>query len=188
LDLTPEMQARAEVKARSEGYENLTFVSGDATAMAFPDAEFDKTTCRLALHHFERPGLVLREMRRVTRLGGTINVVDLVADGESSTVYNDLERLRDPSHVNALSDREFKKVFDESGLAIVSAQSREVDVNVQHWLDLTDTAPEKRQTIFEMLQVDLGGGARTGFHPVIRGGKMWFRQTWAIFVLASQTE
>ena len=94
LDLTPEMQARAEARARSEGHENLTFVLGDATAMAFPDAEFDKTTCRFALHHFERPGMILREMRRVTKLDGTVNVVDIVADDESSTVYNNLERLR----------------------------------------------------------------------------------------------
>ena len=186
LDLTPEMQARAEAKARSEGCSNLTFALGDATAMAFPDAEFDKTTCRFALHHFERPGMVLREMRRVTKPGGTVNVVDIVADDESSTVYNNLERLRDPSHVNALRDREFESVFGDNELAIVSAQRRTVDVDVQRWLDLTNTAPEKRQTIFEMLRADLGGGAPTGFHPTVRDGQMWFRQTWAVFVLVRQ--
>jgi SAM-dependent methyltransferase len=55
----------------------LRFVRGEATALPFPDASFDLTTCSLALHHFDPPAAVelLRELRRVAR--GSVLVCDL---------------------------------------------------------------------------------------------------------------
>lgn len=75
IDLSPDMLAVARGKNR---YPNVTFTEGDAAAMPYEDASFDVTHIAFALHDLP-PDLrlpVLREMRRVTRPGGTVIVVD----------------------------------------------------------------------------------------------------------------
>jgi SAM-dependent methyltransferase len=73
--------------------------------MPFADDTFDVVGCRLAIHHFGSPAEQVREMARVTRPGGYVVLVDLVAsdDGDEAAEHNRLERLRDPSHTVALS-------------------------------------------------------------------------------------
>jgi ubiquinone/menaquinone biosynthesis C-methylase UbiE len=75
LDLSPDMLAVARSK---NTYPNVTLVEGDAAALPFEDAGFDVTHIAFALHDMPpamRPR-VLAEMRRVTRPGGTVFVVD----------------------------------------------------------------------------------------------------------------
>jgi SAM-dependent methyltransferase len=48
------------------------FQVGDACALPFPDATFDHTVSMLALQFVARPEVAVREMRRVTRAGGTV--------------------------------------------------------------------------------------------------------------------
>lgn len=50
----------------------LEFVAGDACQLPFPDASFDHSLSMLVLQFVPRFDLALREMRRVTRTGGTI--------------------------------------------------------------------------------------------------------------------
>jgi ubiquinone/menaquinone biosynthesis C-methylase UbiE len=50
----------------------LTFQVGDARALAFPDGHFDHTLAMLALQFVPGAELAVREMRRVTRRGGTV--------------------------------------------------------------------------------------------------------------------
>jgi ubiquinone/menaquinone biosynthesis C-methylase UbiE len=60
--------------------------------------------CRLALHQVADPATVVRETVRVTRRGGRIGLVDMVAevDRASAEEADRLERLRDPSHDRTL--------------------------------------------------------------------------------------
>jgi len=77
LDLSPDMLAVARSKNH---YPNVTLVEGDAAALPFEDASFDVTHVSFALHDMPpamRPR-VLAEMRRVTRPGGSVIVVDYV--------------------------------------------------------------------------------------------------------------
>jgi ubiquinone/menaquinone biosynthesis C-methylase UbiE len=50
----------------------LDFLVGDACALPFPDASFDHAVSMLALQFVAQPELAVREMRRVTRPGGTV--------------------------------------------------------------------------------------------------------------------
>lgn len=53
----------------------ITFDVGDALSLPYPDGTFDRTLSMLALDVLPDPGRGLREMRRVTRKGGTVAVI-----------------------------------------------------------------------------------------------------------------
>ena len=50
----------------------LVFQVGDACGLPFPDASFDHTVSMLALQFVPRADIAVREMRRVTRSGGSV--------------------------------------------------------------------------------------------------------------------
>jgi len=52
------------------------FVSGDALALPFRDSVFDLVLCRDVLHHIEDRELALREIRRVSKPGATVWIVE----------------------------------------------------------------------------------------------------------------
>ena len=53
-----------------------TFVCADATALPFKDGSASVVLCRDLLHHLEEPDRALAELRRVTRPGGQVWVVE----------------------------------------------------------------------------------------------------------------
>lgn len=64
-DLAPEMLAGAEELARERGLTNIAFRQADAEALPFPDASFDRVTCRLGVMFFPDLPRALGEARRV---------------------------------------------------------------------------------------------------------------------------
>jgi SAM-dependent methyltransferase len=55
-------------------YPNVSFETGDATALRFPDSGFDVAVCGLGLNYIPNPALALKEFLRITRPGGTVAV------------------------------------------------------------------------------------------------------------------
>ena len=64
--------AYVEHANRRNGDPRLDFQEGDACALPFPDASFDHAASMLALQFVPKVDVAVREMRRVTRVGGTI--------------------------------------------------------------------------------------------------------------------
>lgn len=104
LDLTPEMLAVARTVA-SERLErgSIAFHEGSAEDLPFEADAFDALTCRIAAHHFADPQRFLREARRVLTGRGRLFLVDNIApeDPGLGDTMNRIERMRDPSHVEA---------------------------------------------------------------------------------------
>ncbi len=71
LDLTPELLARAKENAALAEVE-IDFVEGDAEALPFDDNEFDVVLSQFGHIFAPRPAVVLGEMLRVLKPGGTI--------------------------------------------------------------------------------------------------------------------
>lgn len=67
-DLVPEMLAGA--RRRAAGIGNMRFEIADMTALPFPDARFDRVTCRFGLMFPPEPVRALREALRVLKRGG----------------------------------------------------------------------------------------------------------------------
>lgn len=69
-DVIPEMVAIAAENAAAQGIANMRFAEADAGALPFPDASFDRVTCRFGVMYFPDVLGALREVRRVLRPGG----------------------------------------------------------------------------------------------------------------------
>jgi ubiquinone/menaquinone biosynthesis C-methylase UbiE len=118
IDMTPAMLERAGKLAAKKGLTNTAWRQGDVYSLPYEDAGFTIVTTRFSLHHFLDPAAVLREMVRVCAPGGRVIVVDDYAseDPAKAAAFNQLEKLRDPSHSRCLTLTELKSLFGAAGL------------------------------------------------------------------------
>jgi ubiquinone/menaquinone biosynthesis C-methylase UbiE len=165
IDLTPAMIEQAKVRQRSTGLMNLTWLVGDAVPLPFPDASFSVVVTRYSFHHFLGPKAVLAEMVRVCQPGGRIVVIDVFTSSpEQAEAYNRVEKLRDPSHVRALSLEELSGLFNDADLQDVRTALYRMDMELEKLLSASfpnaSDADRIRQTFAEDIGVDcLGVGA-----------------------------
>ena len=111
LDLVEAMLERARTRAAALGLGNVEFVAGDADALPFEDGTFDVVVSRFALHHLERPRAAVAEMARVCAPGGRVVVCDVTPEPAKAAAFNEMELLRDPSHVRSLTEDELHGLF-----------------------------------------------------------------------------
>lgn len=166
IDLTPAMLERAQVLAASRGLTNVQWKNGDVERLPFADAAFSIVVSRLAFHHFEDPAAVLAEMRRVCRPGGVVAVADLVAsaDAARAAAFHQMERLRDPSHVRALTQAELLALFPASGLEPPQVHGYRLELELESWLARSFPNPHDVGEIrrrFESALADDGMGLGT---------------------------
>lgn len=67
LDLSADLLAIAEQRARARGLNNFSIQQADAHALPFPENNFDLATSRFGVMFFRDPVLALSELRRVLR-------------------------------------------------------------------------------------------------------------------------
>jgi SAM-dependent methyltransferase len=184
LDITPEMLAQARREAELQGLSNVVFEPGEAEHLSYANDAFDLVVTRFSLHHFADVRGPVQEMGRVCRRGGKVAVIDMISpdDPAVALTYNHLERLRDPSHVRALTAAELQQVMREAGLNIVHTSLRDVEVHLDRWLDLTRAASAARETIRAALIHDLEGLKTTGMRPYMRDQELKFLHAWLVVV------
>ena len=98
----------------------------------------------------------------------------------SLTSQNRFERMRDPSHTRALTVDELRDLLEAVGRPVDCRSLRQVEVDLDPWFDLTCTPVSTRKVISAALRRELDGGPTTGMRPRERGGRLTFRQTWAL--------
>jgi ubiquinone/menaquinone biosynthesis C-methylase UbiE len=116
IDITPAMLDQARELQTEKALKNISWIEGDVTRLPFANRMFSVVTSRYAFHHFSEPLAVLREMIRVTKPGGTILIADSAPEVNKADAFNRMEKLRDPSHVQALSIDEWGQLLTEAGL------------------------------------------------------------------------
>lgn len=182
LDLTEAMLKKGEELAELNDIRNISFVLANAMNLAYEDETFDLVITRLSLHHFTEPEKLFREMQRVLKIGGKLVIWDMESTSEDlRDVDDEIEKMRDPSHTRILSKEEFEELYRNS-FNLIHEEMTLVPVNLQNWMDLTDTPTDIQRKIIERMNVDLSGGAKTGFNPYIKDEQIWFDHRWLLLV------
>jgi SAM-dependent methyltransferase len=141
-------------KGRTQAPANVELVEADATALPFELGSFDLVCTALALHHVPRPELVLAELNRVLRPGGTMLVVDQLApvDSLAAIELNRFESARDPSTTRILADVDLRGLFDANGLVL-----RHSEVVTEERADERAPAPGEATVQIGWYVLDKGG-------------------------------
>ncbi|WP_227352687.1 class I SAM-dependent methyltransferase [Haladaptatus salinisoli] len=147
-DATPAMVATA-----AEAFDVVGTVA-DAERLPFADDAFDAVTCRIAAHHFPAPRAFLREVVRVLAPGGVFAFEDNVApdDERLAAFFDRFERLRDPSHGEAVSVERWLDRFREAGFAIDESTTVRKELDYEAWVDRTNPDEERREELRELVR------------------------------------
>lgn len=143
-DITPRMLAKAVDFVRGNGVDNVVFELADAEALPFEGEVFDLVTCRIAPHHFLDPARFVSESARVLKAGRVLLVQDhvLPEDEEAARYVDEFERLRDPSHRRAYSEREWVRMLEDAGLTVANIERVVKRHDFLAWVERQACAPE----------------------------------------------
>ncbi|WP_246426467.1 class I SAM-dependent methyltransferase [Paenibacillus rhizosphaerae] len=148
-DLTREMLAAAERFIGGNGHTNVSYITGDAEQLPFEDESFDLVTCRIAAHHFTDVPAFAAEALRVAKPGGKLLFIDNVAPEQDSLdlFYNDIERLRDASHVRAWKKSEWIHLLESTGFRIEMAVCFPKPFRFQDWCERAGLPQAERDAL-----------------------------------------
>src|SRR6266699_1749755 len=153
--------------AGEKGLANVAWQVGDVLPLPSPDGAFSLVVSRFAFHHFPEPRAVLAEMKRVCAPGGRVVLVDVAAseDPAKAAALNRMEKLRDPSHVRALTLAELEGLFAEVGLPAPRAAFYQLKSELEGLLERSfpeaGDAERVRRMLIDSLEDDgLGLGTR----------------------------
>lgn len=183
LDATVPMLQVGQQEADKEHLSNMIFVKGYAEELPFLDGSFDIVFSRLAFHHFTDADAVFSEMARVLKHGGKLVMIDMeAADEPLRQTEDEIETLRDPSHVKNLSKAEMLKLFDAYGLAVEKCETTEMPQSLENWLALTQTPELVREAVRQRMRADIEGRDQTGFCPYLKDGGLFFNHRWVLTI------
>ena len=183
LDATLPMLTVGKEKAESSRMNNMIFVKGYAEELPFLNENFDIVFSRLAFHHFTDTNTVFSEMVRVLRPGGKLVLIDMeAADEELRNTEDEIETLRDPSHVKNLSMSEMMNLFAMRNFTVEKCEKTEMKQNLKSWLALTKTPEQIQAEITERMKNDMDGTDKTGFFPYMENHEICFNQKWILMI------
>lgn len=143
LDLTEAMLDQARRLAGERELANVSFRLGDVEALPHADRSFDIVTSRQCAHHFPHLERALAEIARVLVPGGTFLVVDSVAPEKPSQdrFINELEVLRDPSHVRDHTCSQWRQMLYAAGFESELLDTWSIELDFADWVKRMRTPP-----------------------------------------------
>lgn len=181
LDATTEMLECGKKKALSEGISNIMFIKGIAEELPFLDNSFDIVISRLAFHHFVNPENIFDEMKRVLKQHGKLVIMDMTMEDKTlRTKVDDIERMRDFSHIKELTFEEMSNLYINNNVRICFQEKIDVPVDLENWMEFTNTPELEKNKIREFMKQDIENGELTGFFPYIESDRVKFNHHWVL--------
>ena len=156
IDMTPEMIRQAEAAQVARRLTNMTWRVASAEPLPFKDNYFSLVVTRYSFHHFQHPDRVLAEMLRVCTPGGRILIADVAQPDDKIAGYDEMERLRDPSHVHAFSRTEFANLFVSPMMEAARFSAYTVELSLDSQLAASCPVLGGAERIRELLRNDVG--------------------------------
>lgn len=150
IDATREMLAAGRGVLERAGVSNASLVQADATALPIASVSADVVTSRLAAHHFADAAGAFREIARILRPGGVFILVDNFAPTgiPLDAFINDLERLRDASHIRSHTVRGWRELVEAAGLrTTIDSEMLVTKLDTESWLARSQTTPDRADEV-----------------------------------------
>ena len=180
LDLTPAMIEKAKKLQEMNTLDNIKWDIGDVTqTLPYTSNSFSIVITTFSFHHMLDPLSVIMEMNRVCNIGGKIIVVDITPHPEKASTYNQLQHLRDPSHVKFLTISEFEDLFQKAGMPIFKRGSYRIKTGLEDQLQISD--PTSIDRIRQMFIEDIKYET-LGLQSHYEGNEIYFSYPISIFV------
>lgn len=140
----------AQARNNSAGRNNVSFQEAPAERLPFPDSSFDVVTCRVAAHHFPSVPAFAGEAYRVLAPGGKLLIADTCVPDDAPDLdawQNEVELVRDPSHVRNYSPREWRSFLESAGFTVeeMTDQDGSVPITFDDWLKKAGCAGERAE-------------------------------------------
>lgn len=152
LDITDAMIEEAIKLQKKNNQSNIEFHIENVEHLAYEDNSFDVVFTRYSFHHFLDTKVAFDEMIRVCKPNGKVIVVDVALEEKYAKAYNQMEKLRDPSHTKALTFEEFDNLFSNQNLCNHKQSSYTVDLELENQLKASfpnEGDEEKLREIFK---------------------------------------
>jgi ubiquinone/menaquinone biosynthesis C-methylase UbiE len=153
-DATPGMLDGARTLMDREGITNVALVVTAAESLPFLDASFDAVTCRLAAHHFADVKKAFAEVARVLRPGGRFVLSDNYAPDDIALDrwINELEAIRDPSHVREHTIAQWRALLAGAGFRVTDEARSVTPLETEPWLARSRTPEREAARVRQMLR------------------------------------
>jgi len=162
---------------------NVRFMQGDAHALPFASGSVDVVACRFSAHHFAQMAQAIQEWARVLVPGGKLMVSDSISpkEPELESFINELEVLRDPSHLHNYRISEWLTLLGEAGLTATVRREWGSVLDVPSWTQRMQTPPEDVERIIQRC-AHASPLARERFHIEQQDGVFSFMLPLALLV------
>lgn len=180
-DLTRNMLLKAREKEKTSGLTNTGFLLSDVESLPFPDKSFDIVSCRFAFHHFPNPEKALLEMKRVSRK--RIVIVDGVSseDRNKSLLHNNIEKMRDPSHVKIYALSEIMAMMENIGANVADLTHWNIPQDFEEWMERAGVEKKKKDEIEGVMMGSINGDT-TGLGVKLEDGRLGFTYDTVILI------
>lgn len=185
LDVTPAMLEQAKLRQKNEGLINVDWHLGNGLNLPFRDSSYSLVTSRYAFHHMPEPGAILAEMRRVCAEEGRIMIIDVTPTEAAQAEYDNLERLRDPSHVRALTEQQLLKIASAHGLTLMSQARYCLNVELEQQIAASAMTHADASEIRQRLTKDADQGVdRYGLSARKEGQDIYVSYPISVFIFS----
>ncbi len=187
-DITVEMLEQTQINAKKESLSNVTCKLADAEDLRFADNSFDIVTCRIAAHHFANPNKFVAEVARVLKKNGSFILIDNISPSNSklAKAMNKIEKLRDPSHVEAYNVETWFKWIIGARLELFYLNRFKRNKLYSTWLNRAKTSKENTKFLEDYIQL-LGREEKEYFDIVYKDDKIKSLSHEVILLLAKKT-
>jgi ubiquinone/menaquinone biosynthesis C-methylase UbiE len=185
-DISAGMLTQARVNSGTRNISNIAFCEAAAEFMPFTCEGFSLITCRIAAHHFVSVESFLSECRRLLRTGGSLLLADTAIpdDSEAGAWQNEIEALRDPSHVRNRTQREWSTLFNAAGFhcETVGLLKGAVPIEVDDWMIKAGCTDQQKAAVISMLET-APQSARVHFELAFRQAH-WYLSWYRVVIRA----
>lgn len=129
----PEVLEEGQRLATEIGVENVEFCLAELSLLPFADDVFSLVLAIDALRVSSHPSVALGEMRRVTRSGGRVVLMETVVDDVVAGPLDKLTRLREPAHQKYFRRDELEAMAVDAGLTVGRQELARYSVDLEYW-------------------------------------------------------